>query len=306
LTKTLLQLKQPDIKQGLPVIKKTLLTEIILMALLFSAVAGTQFVNLGTANPQFPYVPGGEIRPEQVDAEPPVITILPPQNNSVTEQGNITLSISATSGNVSGDSTTWISTIRYETDWLQDDVYVYVYGYIELPPVLTLTGINGTRIPEGTHSVTVYANEKGQYRDNTPRGEHPGTLYTFTIEGSSTVFFTVDRTSPIVSVLLLENKTYGKSFPLNFTVNESVSNVKYSLDGLNNVTVAGNATLTGLSNGNHNVTVYATDEAGNTGATETIYFSVEEPFPLVLVIAASVSIATISIGLLVYFKKRKH
>ena len=287
--------------------KRKTLTMALVLALLSSAVSGAMRVNLGMANPHFPYLPGGEIRPEQVDAEPPIITISSPQNSSVTNQGNITLSVSATSRSVSGDSATWISAIRYETDWLQDDVYVYVNGYIELPPALNLTGINGTRIPEGKHSVTVYAKEKGQYRDNTPRGVHPGTLYTFTIEGSSTVFFTVDRTSPIVSISSLENKTYGTSdVPLNFTVNELVSNIKYSLDGLNNVTISGNTTLSGLPNGNHNVTVYIADEAGNTGVSETIYFSVDMPFPTTLIATgAIVTVAVVGVGLLVYLEKRK-
>jgi hypothetical protein len=69
-------------------------------------------------------------------------------------------------------------------------------------------------------------------------------------------------------------------------------------------------TLTRLSNGAHNVTVYAADEAGNMGASETATFIVAkpEPFPLVPVAAASVASAGIvaAVGLLLYFKKRKH
>jgi hypothetical protein len=82
--------------------------------------------------------------------------------------------------------------------------------------------------------------------------------------------------------------------------------MSYSLDGQDNVTIAGNTTLSGLPNGNHNVTVYATDKAGNV-ASETISFSVEAPFPVVPVAAASVAtIAVVGAGLLVYFKKRRH
>jgi hypothetical protein len=58
--------------------------------------------------------------------------------------------------------------------------------------------------------------------------------------------------------------------------------------------------------GVHNVTVYAWDTAGNVGASETITFTVT-PFPTAPVVAASVaSIAVVTAGLLVYFKKRKH
>ena len=68
----------------------------------------------------------------------------------------------------------------------------------------------------------------------------------------------------------------------------------------------GNTTISGLANGLHNVTVYARDEFGNVGASETAYFSVEVPFPVVPVAAASVAaVAIIGVGLLVYFKKRK-
>jgi hypothetical protein len=112
-------------------------------------------------------------------------------------------------------------------------------------------------------------------------------------------------TPPKVSILSLENKTYSiASIPLNFTTNEPISQATYSLDGHENVTIAGNTTLTGLANGDHNVTVYATDEAGNIGASETIYFRVES-FLTTLVLASVVTVAVIGVGLLVYFKKRK-
>jgi hypothetical protein len=67
-------------------------------------------------------------------------------------------------------------------------------------------------------------------------------------------------------------------------------------------------TLSGLPNGDHNVTIYVTDEAGNTGVSETIYFTVDvpEPFPTTLVIASVITVAIVCIGLLLYFKKRKH
>jgi hypothetical protein len=93
---------------------------------------------------------------------------------------------------------------------------------------------------------------------------------------------------------------------LSFSVSEPVSQITYSLDGQENVTVAGNSTLVGLSVGVHNVTVYAWDTAGNVGASETITFTVT-PFPAVPVAAASVaSVAVVIAGLLAYFKKRKH
>jgi hypothetical protein len=94
---------------------------------------------------------------------------------------------------------------------------------------------------------------------------------------------------------------------LSFAVSEPVTWIGYSLDGQNNVTTTGNMTLAGLPNGYHNITVYATDKAGNAGASETIYFSVEvpEPFPTTMVIAPMASVTVVGVGLVVYFTKRK-
>jgi predicted phage tail protein len=112
--------------------------------------------------------------------------------------------------------------------------------------------------------------------------------------------------------LSFENRTFETSdVPLNFTVNQVASKIAYCLDGQENLTISGNTTLTGLPNGEHNITVYATDETGNTGASETIIFNVAKPeppspFPTTLVATASgASVAVVGLGLLVYFKKRK-
>jgi hypothetical protein len=110
------------------------------------------------------------------------------------------------------------------------------------------------------------------------------------------------------------NETYAEyevpEVPLNFTVNELASRISYVLDGQENVTIAGNTTLTNLTYGEHNVTVYATDNAGNIGASETITFTIAEPepepFSTTMVIAPMASITVVGVGLLVYFKKRKH
>jgi hypothetical protein len=47
----------------------------------------------------------------------------------------------------------------------------------------------------------------------------------------------------------------------------------YSLDGQENVTIAGNTNLTGLSHGAHFVTVYANDTADNMGSSDTVHFT---------------------------------
>jgi hypothetical protein len=52
LTKTLLQWKQPNIKQGLPVEKKTLITTVFVSVLLLSGSAGTHVANLIAQSPE--------------------------------------------------------------------------------------------------------------------------------------------------------------------------------------------------------------------------------------------------------------
>ena len=72
------------------------------------------------------------------------------------------------------------------------------------------------------------------------------------------------------------------------------------------MTVTGNITLAGLFSGSHNITVYANDTYSNMGKSETVSFTITEPFPLVPVVVASVAvIVMVSVGLLVYFKTRK-
>ena len=115
-------------------------------------------------------------------------------------------------------------------------------------------------------------------------------------------------TPPEIKIVSPVNQTYnGSSVSLVFTVNKQTSWLGYSLDGQDNVTITGNATLAGLTSGLHNITIYARDEFENMGASETITFSVEVPFPVAPVAAASAAtVAMVGVGLLVYFKKRKH
>ena len=137
----------------------------------------------------------------------------------------------------------------------------------------------------------------------------PSWLSDKTYESELTVLFRVDIVPQNITIMKPENTTYTTSeVPLSCFIDEPASWVGYSLDGQENVTIAGNTTLTNLTCAEHNITVYAADEAGNTGASETVIFTVEEPpepFPTMIVIAPVGSIAFVGAGLLLYFKKRK-
>jgi hypothetical protein len=129
----------------------------------------------------------------------------------------------------------------------------------------------------------------------------------------------LDIVPPVISIFSPENKTYGlENITLVFTVDKPISGLWYKLDGYGKVGMSLNAslnglseethklTLSGLSEGTHNITVYARDEVGNIKASETVYFSVEEPFTTTLIVVAIIVLAFLDLGLVVYyFKKRK-
>jgi hypothetical protein len=166
-----------------------------------------------------------------------------------------------------------------------------IAGYVALP-----------ELPEGPHKLTVYAN----YERTSTNPSFPEFIW-----DNSTVYFTVDDGHPpVISALSLENKTYSQNaLSLNFTTDEPTSWMGYCLDGETNVRVAGNTTLTGLSDGSHSIIVYAKDKAGNVGTSEIVFFTVDtqKPFPKAFVATASGAlVAVVVLGLRVYFKKRRH
>ena len=194
---------------------------------------------------------------------PPVLNVLSPENKTYTSS-EIPLVLSV------NRPTIWMG---YSLDDLAN---VTVTGDVEL-----------SNLSEGEHRLTVYVND------------------TFgNMVSSSNITFFVDTFAPLISVFSPENKTYGKSDILSaFVVNEPVAWMGYSLDGQDNVTVRENVTLAVLSEGSHNITFYAIDLVGNSGASRTIYFEIM-PFPTVLVVAVVV-IITITVATVYLLLKRR-
>jgi len=94
---------------------------------------------------------------------------------------------------------------------------------------------------------------------------------------------TIDQAPPVLVVSSPESKTYNvSSVGLNYTVTDSVSTVscEYSLDGNSNQALIGcqNAVLD-LPDGNHSVTVYAIDSAGNINSVSVSDISVNTSTP---------------------------
>jgi len=258
--------------------KRTALGLTLILALLFSVVAGTQF-KVAKAN----FVPTSPA------TDPPIISILSPTNK--TYENEVLLHLNLT---LHYPEYKEINYVGYTLD-NQEHVVSSNYGKKDMNWSTILEGLS-----EGTHILQVSASCKSYYASPTSGGY----LYYRIYWGYSGVInFTVVY-PPQISILSLENKTYAtNSIQLNFTVNEPVTKIEYSLDGQEKVTIAGNATLTGLVDGLHNVTIYAMDTDGNIGVSETINFSIE-PFPTPLVVASVILIAIVGVGLLAYFKKR--
>lgn len=114
-----------------------------------------------------------------------------------------------------------------------------------------------------------------------------------------------------ISIFSPENILYNSSsVPLNFSVNKPSSNMSYSLDGQQNITFSGNTNLTDISNGLHNITVYAQDTFGNTCSSQTVSFTVAkpepEPFPVAPVSAVAVAAIALAIVLsLLLFRRHQ-
>jgi hypothetical protein len=136
---------------------------------------------------------------------------------------------------------------------------------ISIQSYYLITGLASLpEMPEGPHNITVYA-----------KYQLPGSYHNVGLD-NRTVYFTVnDGYPPMVSNLSLENKTYSqKDLPLNFTTDQSTSWIGCSLDGKENVTIAGNTTIASLSNGPHTITVYTNDTVGNMGTSQTVNFDI--------------------------------
>jgi len=134
----------------------------------------------------------------------------------------------------------------------------------------------------------------------------------YTPIGYGTPDLSYDGTAPIIGLVSPENKTYYESkLPLNFTVDNPDCWLSYELDGGAPVDVSGNTTLSGLSFGSHNLTLYAIDGVGNTANQSTIFTLAEpetpsEPFPVVPVAVIVVIVVAVGgAGLLLYYRRHR-
>ena len=269
--------------------------------LLLSAIAGAQF-NKAKAETL-----GPPTFLSTQSAFPPNMIIISSPQNTTYHAHSIFVNFTVTVPNAINDVGYSVDngSIQRITNLVKVSEVPVPYGEILLPPYIRVTYV-GTffldDLSEGNHSLTIY---QGYF--------YTGKWQRYEIALWTTAQFLIDTGPPILKILETETNTSSQLIHLNFTINEPASWMGYSLDQQTNVTISGNITLGGLPEGSHNLIVYANDTAGNMVSSQTIFFTVEterelqpEPFPTTLVIASVATVAVISIGLLVYFKKRKH
>jgi nitrous oxidase accessory protein NosD len=129
------------------------------------------------------------------------------------------------------------------------------------------------------------------------------------------VFNDTASVPPKIVILSPSTLTYNESsLPLIFAIDKTVNWMSYSIDGSLNVTVLGNETITKISNGIHNITVYTNDTFGNIDTSDIINFSVDvislskqEPLSIAteVAVASTIAIAVVAISLLLYRRHRK-
>jgi len=225
--------------------------------------------------------------------------ITAPQEGKAYNTNSVNLAI-----NVGATAPSFVYTVSYTGDWPNsgNNLFFHLGNYGDglrlFPTALSLT-LKPTGIPDGNHTITVYA--------VILRGQADGPAIVTNL--SKSVNFTVDTTFPDVKILSPQNKSYKSSkVPLDFTVNEPASNISYNLDGQKSL-INENTTLAEMPNGNHSLTVFVTDQAGNTAVSDNVQFTVNVPnspstaFSITLM--AIIAVVTLVAGLVIA-KKTRH
>ncbi len=189
-------------------------------------------------------VQNSSIRTFTIDTTPPSLSIVSPSNNGNSSDTGLDINYTVSDSGVGLDSC-----------WYSNDTYTVNTSITCGTNITTLTW------SEGSHNVTVWAND------------------TLGNENSSSINFTIDVTNPVITVLNPANNTNttDTGLDINYTVSDSgvgldscwYSNDTYSIN--TSITCGTNITTLTWSEGNHNVTVWANDTAGNEGKNITFF-----------------------------------
>jgi hypothetical protein len=290
--------------------KKFSVSTFILIGFMFSIVGlPGLFGSFASANPYYREWVYADVAPPE-EAKAPEISIQTPVNDTTYSMNNITLTFKAVIEKANSEKLInyAMHKIYYKASWITNEINITDKMITSYTLPLRLSDI-----PDGNQTVTIYAVAGGYYSTRVEVKNMTGYIYAdrFSMVGFSNVNFVIDTTPPYVEVLSPQNKAYETfDVPLTFSINEKVSEVRFSLDGKSNETLLGNAIIAGLDEGSHNVTLYASDLVGNSGASQTAYFSVRIPlpFPTLTVAVGSMIVVVVSIGVaaLIYYRKHKH
>ncbi len=87
---------------------------------------------------------------------------------------------------------------------------------------------------------------------------------------------------PEIQITSPENETYT-DVTLSYDVNKGVEWMGYSLDDQANLTIKGTTELFNMSQGAHNVIIYANDSIGNMGHSNRVFFSIDTIAPSIVI-----------------------
>ncbi|MCL2358826.1 kelch repeat-containing protein [Candidatus Bathycorpusculum sp.] len=171
-----------------------------------------------------------------------------------------------------------VFTVNRDTTWT---------GYsLDGQPNRTVGSQTTLGLSQGSHRIVIYANDS-----------------TGNMGISNTVYFSVDTVGPTIVILSPLNKAYNSAdIELTFSLDKPATALTYSLNGEEQRILAGNMTLPALPPGGYWVTVYATDELGNT-SEKTVYFDIE-PFPFVLIVAVILIIIIVIATVYLLYKRK--
>ncbi len=152
------------------------------------------------------------------------------------------------------------STVDINYTVSDDQAVGYCWYYLNGAGPTDLPGCANTTLApgDGSYNLTIFVNDTS---NNT---------------NSSTVYFIIDTTDPVVTILSPTNDTYNTSSTVvfNFTaVDANPGYCWYYLNGAGPYNLPGcaNTTLGPLANGPYNLTLYANDSVNNTGSDSLIF-----------------------------------
>ena len=285
------------------------MTVILACAILIATSLVLVEIQISKANPYY-QVPVYTNVPPPEGTLPPIISIQTPKNDSF-QPNNVTLTFDVIIPKTNGEQPYGLlSEVYYKGNWKSENIFIYKNEYGGTSNTsfsIDLSDVRGGNISVTVYVVGVNYNLTRQEVVNPYRYNY---YDKFEIASYSTVSFTKDLVPPRILVQSPQNTTYTTpNVQLDFTVNENISQSLYNLDNKGNQTISGNLTLTDLSNGEHSITLYVSDLAGNTANQKTINFSVDlpEPFPnlLITIIITIVALVAVVVSLLIYRRHRK-